>query len=460
MGASAALLDLPAEHAARVLALRFLRDAREARERFHAPGDAEALHDFRVALRRLRSTLKHHRAHLDDAVTRGDRRRVRDLARATGGARDAEVLAALLEGWRGDLRGPETAGAEWLLARLRERRADAARDLEREVAADFEKVGRRLDARLREYLVEVDPDRPRGGPSAAAAVRERLAAGVEELRAHLAAVRGVADQEEAHEARIAAKRLRYLLEPFAAELEGLPGLIRRLKKLQDRLGDMHDAEVAWGEVAAALETLGASTPDPDLRPGLAALAERAAAERGRRFAEVEAEWLGGGAAGFLAEVRALERRLGGDEAPPPRRWLLRRLPKLPGVEPEEVEQGWLPGGRLAETVRRVRAGGEERWIRAVEDGAALLAEEETPAKAARALWKLTRGRRLRKRRYRVEADDATWTVERYHRRGPIVAEARPSAGAGRPPEPPLWLARHVVREVTGEAEFTDAALAG
>lgn len=459
MATSTALLDLPAGRAARVLALRFLREAAAARERFHEPADAEALHDFRVGLRRLRSTLKHFGPQLDDAVSRGDLRRVRDLARATGAARDAEVLIELLESWREGIPGDGAPGVEWMLARLRERRADAARDLRREVAADFAKASRRLEARLGEFRSAVDPDDPRGAPLAAAVVRERLAVGVEELRAHLEAVRDVADQEEAHEARIAAKRLRYLLEPFADEVEGLPRLIRSLKKLQDLLGEMHDAEVAWGEVGAGLEELGASAPEPDPRPGLAALAERAAAERGRRFAELESEWLGGNGAKFFERVSALGRRLGGVDAPAPRRWLLRRMPRLDGVEPEWIEQGWLPGGGLAETVRRVRAGGEERWVRTVASGGTVLAEEETPPKVARALWALTRGRRLRKRRYRVEADGAAWTVDRYGRRGPVVAEAVIADTDG-PPALPGWLAPHVVREVTGEAELSEEGLAG
>ncbi len=459
MEASAALLDLDAGRAARVLALRFLREAAAARERFRDPADAEALHDFRVALRRLRTTLKHYGPQLEHGVKRGDRRRVRGLARATGAARDAEVLTELVERWRDAVPAAGAAGTEWMLARLADRCSAAARELRREVAADFARTSRRLEARLGEHRARVDPDDPRGGPRCAGVVAARLAVGAEELRARLDRVRSVADQEEAHESRISAKGLRYLLEPFVGEVEGLPALVRGLRDLQDLLGDMHDAEVAWGEVAAALEALGASRPEPDPRPGLAALAERAAAERGRRFAELEGTWLGGRAADFFARLRALGRRLEGVEPPPPRRWLLRRVPRLDGVEPEWIEQGWLPGDRLSETVRRVRAGGEERWIRTVATGATVLAEEETPPKVARALWALTRGRRLRKRRYRVQAGGAAWTIDRFGGRGPVVAEAV-FADPGRPQGLPGWMAPHVVREVTGEVALSDEGLAG
>ena len=52
------LLDGPAAAGARVLALGRLADAEEAAARLADPADAEALHDFRVAVRRLRSTLR------------------------------------------------------------------------------------------------------------------------------------------------------------------------------------------------------------------------------------------------------------------------------------------------------------------------------------------------------------------------------------------------------------------
>jgi CHAD domain-containing protein len=53
--------------------------------------DPDAVHDFRVALRRLRSWLQLWRAELDDVVPRRQRRRIRDLAHAMGPARDLQV---------------------------------------------------------------------------------------------------------------------------------------------------------------------------------------------------------------------------------------------------------------------------------------------------------------------------------------------------------------------------------
>src|SRR3989441_7903639 len=52
------LLAAPAPRAAHRIALSLLDAATAARERLPDAGDAEALHDFRVAMRRLRSTLR------------------------------------------------------------------------------------------------------------------------------------------------------------------------------------------------------------------------------------------------------------------------------------------------------------------------------------------------------------------------------------------------------------------
>ncbi|MBZ0119643.1 MAG: CHAD domain-containing protein, partial [Sandaracinaceae bacterium] len=52
------LLDVSANEGVRTLALGFWAEARDAAERLEQQADVEALHDFRVALRRLRSCLR------------------------------------------------------------------------------------------------------------------------------------------------------------------------------------------------------------------------------------------------------------------------------------------------------------------------------------------------------------------------------------------------------------------
>jgi CHAD domain-containing protein len=64
---------------------------------------------------------------------------------------------------------------------------------------------------------------------------------------------GSAEGNEAlHEVRIAAKKLRYLLEIVAPELgEDGAALLKRLRRLQDQLGDFHDDTLLEAELAGA-----------------------------------------------------------------------------------------------------------------------------------------------------------------------------------------------------------------
>ena len=119
------MLSHPAARATRVVALRLLGELGAARARLDAPDDAEALHDLRVALRRLRSLFRAYDAELGDAVGEKTRRRLRRLARATGEARDLEVHLAWLDAQRARMRATERPGVEWLIARLRARQDDA-----------------------------------------------------------------------------------------------------------------------------------------------------------------------------------------------------------------------------------------------------------------------------------------------------------------------------------------------
>src|SRR5439155_900230 len=98
----------------------------------------------RVAMRRLRSTLRAYQPQLDAVVPSKLRRRLRDLARATGEARDVEVQIAWLEHRRDELRPARRAGVPWLLARLTERRERAYRDIRERIAPKFDRLARRL----------------------------------------------------------------------------------------------------------------------------------------------------------------------------------------------------------------------------------------------------------------------------------------------------------------------------
>ncbi|HEX2205650.1 MAG TPA: CHAD domain-containing protein [Longimicrobium sp.] len=506
MRTPAELLDLAPERGARWLALRFLDEAAAAHARMEDAADARALHDFRVGLRRLRSALKAYAEYLGGSVTKKDRRRVRDLARATGESRDAEVHIEWLQKRLDALDEREQVGARWLLARLAGDRAKADRALGREVRKDFPRERWRLARRLRFFEVRVDLDDPAGGPRLATVLGRLARDAAAEVEAHLDRVRSIDDQEEAHEARIAAKALRYLVEPFQAEVEGGPETIKRLKKLQDLLGEMHDAEVMLAVVADALEELeeeekergdrasemdaelrrhedaraesessadassdGAAEDDladDDPRPGLLRLRELLEREKAERFAVLDERWLEGRGDGFFARVREVARDLAATGQAPreiERKFLLKRMPRLEGeAEVWEIDQGWLPGEKLAERLRRVRRpDGSVSYFRTVKLGAGASRfelEEETTPEVFRRLWSLTRGKRVRKTRYRIEDGPFTWEIDRFRGRRLVLAEVElPDEDTA--VTPPAWLARHVVRDVTDEPDYVNINLA-
>jgi CYTH domain-containing protein len=74
------------------------------------------------------------------------------------------------------------------------------------------------------------------------------------------------------------------------------------------------------------------------------------------------------------------------------------------------------------------------------------------------LFALTEGKRVEKRRYAVTDGPLTWEIDDFTDRTLVLAEVElPSEDT--PVEPPSWLAPYIVRDVTGEAEFTNWKLA-
>ena len=478
----ASLLELPAEEGARLIALGLLQALRSARARL-GTGDPEALHDFRVALRRLRTALRTYRPQLRGGVGRRARRRLRRLARATRESRDLEVHLAWSRAQAGRLSPRQQSGVEWLADRMERRRREADAGLHRRVERDFARTIDPLEGRLTTYRATIGRE-PRRSLATAVVIGAAIQRLTGDLEAALGHLHGLRDEAPAHRARIAAKRLRYALEPVAGLAAGADVLIERLRGLQDELGDLHDSHVFVAELARAIEDSAllearrvqhalrswqadpapAAPPADDPRAGLLALARRLR-ERGRTaFAAVAAGWLQGAADSFFHQAAELGRRLA---APSPgveieRKYLLRELPPaVRDTPPLEIRQGYLPGTRLVERLREVRGDGSASWFRTIKSGGGVVRlelEEETTRELFEIVWPLTEGRRVIKRRYRVPVGDLTWDIDEFLDRDLVLAEVElPSADA--PVEPPEWLRDHLVREVTGEPEFANIRLA-
>ena len=351
------LLARPAVQSVRLIAQSHLDAATEATSRLDDSRDVEALHDFRVAIRRLRTTVRAYGPELEGSVRPRLRGRLRDITEESNRVREAEVALDWLRSLKPELTSRERIGVRWLVLRIEDRRAHGLEHVRTEVRRSFRAAARKLRRGLAVYRQVMEPGQPAPTESFAAVARRVLLEQAHQLDQLLGAVHA-AEDEEAHRGRIAAKRLRYLLEPLAHAVPASAALVTRLKELQDRLGELHDVLELEHEVRAAVEAAAAeraarlldvalldhATPDQlraarrrDPRPGLVAVARRLRARLATVFAALQATGFGSDA-GWLREVTAATAPLTavspGDSRPPgrvpvrvpPARRRLRRRP--------------------------------------------------------------------------------------------------------------------------------------
>jgi CHAD domain-containing protein len=238
------------------LLLRYVvaqRDAIRSAEPGVRAGDAEAIHDMRVAARRLRSTLRTFRPLFDRARTEPLRAELRWLGRLLGNARDGDVLAERLSA---AIRAePPELVVGPVAARIRRRLAEDTAPARRRLVTGLD--GDRfagLVAALDQLAggaagpARAGPGRLRRRARRALRRADRLLDAASTAPApRVAAEPGItADRDtRLHEARKAYKRARYAVEAVAALADGpARRLVKRLKAIQNVLGEHQDTIVA------------------------------------------------------------------------------------------------------------------------------------------------------------------------------------------------------------------------
>jgi CHAD domain-containing protein len=331
----AALELAPADGARRVVG-GLLDEAVGAARALAAGTGEEPLHDFRVAVRRLRGALRAFRPWLRPALRREHERRLKRIARSTGGARDAEVQLAWLAARRAEVSSPShLPGHAAAVARFEALRdaAPAPAKVARRLRRAARKVRRGLDGSA---AGREDGAAARAEGTFAAALAGLVTEQVAALADRIAEIRDAADVEAAHRARIQAKRLRDLVGPLRGSRRAdASEVARALKRLQDLLGDLHDAHVLAAELGDALADAAASrarrvhaallSTGPrrlrdglreSPRPGLLALLRLVRARRDAVFAALEAAWRAGAVETLAAQARVLAEALAGQPPAP------------------------------------------------------------------------------------------------------------------------------------------------
>lgn len=207
--------------------------------------DIEALHDMRVASRRLREALEIFQFCFPPKVYSRLYERVRRVTRALGQARNADVAVeffAKLLAESQDL--IEQISLQDLLRRLAKqqarRRAEMQNELDKAQPASLET---RFEKAFT-HLASIPLSRQRGSRTALQLARRLLSLRLREVFACRRLIKGENDVEGLHNLRIAVKKLRYALETldFAAG-EYAKENLKFFKKLQTVLGDLHDRDV-------------------------------------------------------------------------------------------------------------------------------------------------------------------------------------------------------------------------
>lgn len=249
------LLGEPVELAVRRLALSLLNDAAKARNRLSDPQDADALHAFRVSVRRLRTCLQSYRDHLDKRVSKKLCKRLAELTDATNAGRDAQVHVQWLgrQLARRRLAALARSGIRLMLDELEARQEQTHQKSAQSIADQFPDLADKLCQRLSRGRKAPRLDRDGDALSFAAVTGAILQSHATELQARLAQLSSPDDQEAAHDARLTAKRLRYLIEPLRKELHGGRDVVRHFKQLQDLLGELRDMQTLWDQVDAAVQ---------------------------------------------------------------------------------------------------------------------------------------------------------------------------------------------------------------
>ena len=238
----------------RKLALRHLNRFVSLEAKVLKGDDPDAIHDMRVASRRLQQVLDLIFPNPLPREARRLRRKIRRCRRALGDVRNCDVLLEHVEARLARRRNSNREVWAAVKQHLEERRSEsfarAIRKLSKVNLAVFYMRTKAVLERLRPA--------PDNQPPAHALVQPngltlepfppRLAQALlgiwSEFEAQVAASHREASASSIHAARIGAKRLRYLLE--VVNQFGIPGSSRALawlRRIQQYLGDWHDMEV-------------------------------------------------------------------------------------------------------------------------------------------------------------------------------------------------------------------------
>ncbi len=232
-------------------ARKLIKSARRAAGQIKTHDDDESLHRFRIRVRRLRAFLKTYREPLGGKQLKKPIARLGKLIDLTNTSRDLQVQLIWLD-------------RALTCRRLKPRSRDAARWMTKHFATSsngpsslntryLNKQLCKTINKLNRQLTGRRPQKKDNKPKQAQIAFDRLAGKkirqvTAKLSDYLSRIDNLEAHDAAHRARLAAKQLRYILEPMRKSDERATDAVREVKRLQDLLGELRDRQVLETEL--------------------------------------------------------------------------------------------------------------------------------------------------------------------------------------------------------------------
>jgi triphosphatase len=297
--------DTLGEAARKVIALH-LGHLRENDPGTRLGEDPEALHDMRVATRRLRAAVRAFEPGIPRQLLTYLGRELPWLGEVLGNVRDLDVQLSLLDDHCKKVPPEHREGLTPFRENLEQVRAQRRKEM---LAALDSSRYFRLLVQLERFALGAAARRAPFNEPIVQIGRRAIRRAFRRVLKRGRRVSETPSDEELHGLRIRVKRLRYLLE-FLRDLTGKPGrqLVKRMIRLQDLLGLHHDATVAAGFIRRYVDGVGAQAAATSLLAlGAFAGAQLRLADEGR--ADFQKAWRRFSRARTIRDVQAVLDRL-------------------------------------------------------------------------------------------------------------------------------------------------------
>ena len=243
--------------------------------------DVEALHDMRVASRRVREAMEIFQPCYEAKAFRKHYRGVRRVTRTLGTVRNLDVCIDFFSGLRKRSDGTKERDA---VAYLLNRKKGERKRAHKKMVQKLDKLDLKgMRQSLRAFFSDPvsDGDAEEGNQDMVIRTRAIVEDRLDNVFGYRTAIEHESDVDALHQMRIATKKLRYAMETLyvAFDEDGFDEVYNRVKGMQEMLGNIHDLDVFVGMAAEVKEEVEDRKRTRALVPGMIRMEERIRGQR-------------------------------------------------------------------------------------------------------------------------------------------------------------------------------------